>query len=47
MMPGQGDAMLFDYQKKPRWQDLPWWTKTALLIAPLAAALVILLRFFR
>jgi hypothetical protein len=44
---GQGDAMLFDYQKKPKWQDLPWWTKTALLIAPLAAALVILLRFFR
>jgi hypothetical protein len=46
-MPRRGNAMMFDYQKKPKWQDLPWWTKAAVVIAPLAAALVILLRFFR
>jgi hypothetical protein len=39
--------MMFDYQKKPKWQDLPLRTKVALVIAPVAAALVILLRCFR
>jgi hypothetical protein len=39
------EESMFETKGRPTWNELPWWTKAALIIGPIAGALVIFLHF--
>jgi len=39
------EEAMFETKGRPTWNELPWWTKAAVIIGPIAGALVILLHF--
>jgi hypothetical protein len=41
------EEAMFESKGRPTWNELPWWTKAALIIGPIAGALVILLHILR